>query len=197
MEEIMQIILGSQSPKRKEILGLFSLPFKQVPSNFNEETISFDGDPIAYCQTLSQKKAETLLEQFSKEIILTADSVVYCEGKIYNKPVDEQEAIRFLEELGGRWQSVFTGVTVRSGQLEHVGFAETKLLLHKLDPKQIKRFHNHCYALDKAGGYSIEKSGNLIVSQMEGCYYNVLGLPIQLTHQLLLKVGIDLWDYLN
>lgn len=193
----MQIILGSASPRRREIMGYFSLPFIQVPSNFDEESIEYQGDPAAYATTLSQKKAAVLAEGYSKEIILTADSVVFCDGRLYNKPANEKEAFRYLEELGGRWHSVYTGITVRKGSQTYSAHEETRLLFHKLTPEQIQKFHRHCYFLDKAGGYAIEKSGNLIVSRIEGCYYNVLGLPINTTRNLLLNVGIDLWDFLT
>ena len=193
----MQIILGSQSPRRREIMEYFSLPFIQAPSNFDEGSIEYQGDPVAYAITLSQKKAEVLSVQFGKEIILTADTVVVCKGKLYNKPENEQEAFQYLEELGGHWHSVYTGVTVRKGPDVHSAHEETRLLFHKLSHDQIQKFHRHCYFLDKAGGYAIEKSGNLIVSRIEGCYYNVLGIPINTTRNLLLNVGIDLWDFLK
>jgi septum formation protein len=193
----MQIILGSQSPRRREILEYFSLPFVQVASEFDEDSIPFKGDPAAHAILLSQKKAETLAKRYPKDVILTADSVVFCKGKLYNKPVDEHEAFKFLSEICGEWQQVITGVTARRGSEIHSEHEETKLLFNRLSPEQIRKFHSHCYFLDKAGGYAIEKSGNLIVSRIEGCYYNVLGLPIQVTRNLLLKLGIDLWDFLK
>ncbi len=189
------IILGSQSPRRRDILDYFSLPFIQVGSNFDEESVPFEGDPGRHAMLLSQKKAEVIAAKYPEDVILTADSVVYCEGKLYNKPADEREARDFLRHLCGRWQSVFTGVTERRGREGFSDVAETRLLFHDLTPEQIKQFHLHCYFLDKAGGYTIEKNGNLIVSRLEGCYYNVLGLPINTVQKLLLKVGIDLWDF--
>jgi len=194
---IPKIILGSQSPRRREIMGFFSLPFEQVPSHFDEESVAFSGDPAQYATLLSQKKAESLAQKYPTDVIVTADTVVFCNGKVYNKPQDEKEARQFLIDLGGVWHSVFTGVTVRKGTSVHSAAEETKLLFHKLSPEQIKKFHDHCYFLDKAGGYAIEKSGNLIVSQMEGCYYNVMGLPIKTVQKLLLKQNIDLWNYLK
>jgi septum formation protein len=193
----MQIILGSQSPRRKEIMGFFALPFVQVSSDFAEESVPFSGNPAKHAMLLSQKKAETISPRYPKDVILTADTVVFCNGKIYNKPTDEHEATKFLQEFAGNWQSVFTGVTARRGSEVHSSFEETKLLFHKLTTDQIKKFHAHCYFLDKAGGFAIEKSGNLIVSRIEGCYYNVLGLPINTVQKLLMKLGIDLWDYLK
>ncbi len=193
----MQIILGSQSPRRREILGYFSLPFLQIASDFDEESIPFAGVPEKHAMLLSQKKAEVLAKEHPGEVILTADSLVYCKGKLYNKPADDREAMQYLKDFGGHWHSVFTGVTARKGEKFYTAHEETKLLFHKLSEGQIQKFHRHCYFLDKAGGYAIEKSGNLIVSRIEGCYYNVLGLPINTTRQLLLNFGIDLWDFLK
>jgi septum formation protein len=191
------IILGSQSPKRREILEHFSIPFMVVPSNFDEESIPFDGNPGQHALILSQKKNEVLQKQFPTEVILTADSVVYCDGKLYNKPADKEEAFAFLTAFSGKWQSVFTGVTVARGPVVYSDIEETKILVNTLTPEQIKKFHSAIFTLDKAGGYTIEKSGILIVSRLEGCYDNVLGLPINTTRKLLLKVGIDLWDFLK
>jgi nucleoside triphosphate pyrophosphatase len=195
--EKMKIILGSQSPRRREIMGYFSLPFVQVASAFDEDSIPYEGHPAKHAMFLSQKKAETLAVRYPKDVILTADTVVSCKEKLYNKPCDEHEAARFLRTFAGSWQEVTTGVTARRGLEVHTHFEETKLLFHNLTDEQIKKFHSHIYFLDKAGGYAIEKSANLIVSRIEGCYYNVLGLPINTVQNLLLKLGIDLWDFLK
>lgn len=191
------IILGSQSPKRREILGHFSIPFMVVPSDFDEESIPYAGNPGEHALILSQKKNEVLQKQYPNEVILTADSVVYSDGKLYNKPANEEEAFSFLSAFSGKWQSVFTGVTVSRGPMVYSDIEETKILINNLTPEQIKKFHSSIFTLDKAGGYTIEKSGILIVSRLEGCYDNVLGLPINTTRKLLLKVGIDLWDFLK
>jgi septum formation protein len=193
----MKIILGSQSIKRREILGHFSIPFTVVPSAFDEESVVFEGDPGPHALLLSQKKNAVLREQYPDEVILTADSVVYCDGILYNKPRNLDEAFSFLTAFSGKWQSVFTGVTVARGPLVYSDIEETKILVNSLTPDQIKKFHASVFSLDKAGGYTIEKSGILIVSRIEGCYDNVLGLPINTTRKLLLKVGIDLWDFLK
>jgi septum formation protein len=178
-------------------MEFFSLPFMQVASDFDEESVVFQGDPAKHAMLLSQKKAEVLAQKFPNDVILTADTVVYCNGKLYNKPQDEHEARQFLLDLGGNWNHVFTGVTARKGVAVHSDFDETKLLFHKLTPDHIQKFHQHCSVLDKAGGYAIEKCGNLIVSRIEGCYYNVMGLPINTVQKLLIKLGIDLWDFLK
>jgi len=193
----MKIILGSQSPRRRELLELFSIPFIQVPSDFDEESVLYEGNPGEHAMLLSKKKSETLAKQYPEEVILTADSVVFCDGKLYNKPRDADEAFAFLNAFSGKWQSVFTGVTVSRGPLAYTDVAETRILFNSLTPQQVKTYHSNIHFLDKAGGYTIEKLGNLVVSRIEGCYDNILGLPINTTQQLLLKVGIDLWDFLK
>ena len=193
----MKIILGSQSPRRKEILDFFSLPFSQIPANFDEDSLPFLGNPALHAITLSQKKAEVLAEKFPGEIILTADTVVFFNGKLYNKPKCKKEAFEFLKAFSGNWQQVITGVTLRCNEEIFSHHEETKLLFNSLSDEQIHKFHNHCYALDKAGGFAIEKAGSLIISKIEGSYDTVLGLPINAVHNLLLNFGINLWDYLK
>ncbi len=192
-----RILLGSQSPRRKEILNFFTLPFLQVASHFDEETIPFNGDPVAYATQLAEAKAAALSTRFPDEILLTADTVVFLHEKIYNKPRDLAEAAQFLRELGGHWHTVHTAVHLRYKGQAYSDSETTKLRFHRLSEEQIALFHQHVYFLDKAGGYAIEGCGQLILDKMEGCYYNVLGLPINATRRLLMNVGIDLWDYMR
>lgn len=193
----MTLILGSQSPRRKEILSYFSLPFQQVTPNFDEESVPFDGDPVSYVKILSKGKADSLFPAFPDRIIITADTVVYREGKIYGKPQHDEEAFQFLKALAGQWHSVFTGVTVRQGQLEFQDVAETRVLFTPLTDKEIHIYYQSLPYADKAGGYMIQQAGGLIVQRIEGCFYNVMGLPLHSLRLLLLQLGIDLWDYLK
>ncbi len=193
----MKIILGSQSPRRKEIMDFFSLPFDQIPAHFDEESLPFSGNPSTYAITLSQKKAEVLAQKFPSEIIMTADTVVFFNGKLYNKPGSQEEAFAFLKAFSGKWQQVITAVTVQKGTEVFSSHEETKLLFNSLSDDQIRKFHTYCLALDKAGGFAIEKAGSLLISKIEGSYDTVMGLPINTVYKLLLKVGINLWDFLK
>lgn len=197
MSRTDSLILGSQSPRRRDILASFSLPFQQIPSDFDEESISFDGDPIAYCSYLAERKAAALADRFPDSPILTADTIVFLNGKVYNKPKDAEEAFRFLSELAGHWHTVHTAVHVRKGRHSYADSESTRLLFHPLTPEQIRTFHKHVHFLDKAGGYAIEGCGQIILAKIEGCYYNVLGLPINATRRLLGRIGIDLWHHLK
>ncbi|MEN9343547.1 MAG: Maf-like protein [Chlamydiota bacterium] len=193
----MPFILGSGSPRRKEILSLFKLPFIQVSSGFNEDTISFKEDPAEYAKELSIAKAKALSLQFPTDPILTADTVVFFQGKIFNKPLDKQEAFFMLKSLSGKWHQVFTAVSLYYNEQVTTQCEQTKILMHTLSDEQIQLYHAHDPCLDKAGAYAIQGSGGLLVEKIEGCYYNVMGLPIHALQQILLKAGIDLWHYLK
>lgn len=192
----MRLILGSQSPRRREILSFFSLPFEQISPHFAEESVIFQGDPIAYVTTLSEGKAASLLPHYPKAIILTADTAVYKEGQIFNKPADEKENYAMLKELMGSWHSVFTAVTVRSGNKIATQYQETRIEFRELQEEQLKLYHQSFKGCDKAGGYTIQRGGSLIIKKMEGCFYNALGLPLNGLQSVLKEVGIDLWHYL-
>jgi septum formation protein len=178
-------------------LRFFSIPFQQIPSQFEEESILFTGDPIAYVNTLSRKKAEELTLHYSNRTILTADTTVFCEGVLYNKPTSREEAISFLTTLSGKWHSVFTGLSLFHAGTFYEKVEETKILFHTLTHEQIHLYLERINFLDKAGGYAIQQCGGLIVKKIEGCYYNVMGLPLHSCHTLLLHAGVDLWHHLK
>lgn len=193
----MRLILGSQSPRRKEILSHFGLPFEQFSSDFVEESIPFQGDPQAYAQAISDGKSETLCHQFPDAIIVTADTVVYCRGKTYGKPRDREESFTFLRELAGQWQSVYTAVTVRRNQQVYRSVEETRVLLNEMTDREIRVYQERLHLSDKAAGYAVQLPGGLAVNRIEGCFFNVMGLPINTLRALLQHVGIDLWDYIK
>lgn len=195
--EQKSLILGSCSPRRREILNFFSVPFKQVDSNFDESEVIFQKDPALFAKQVATRKAESLFERFPDEVILTADTVVYQGGRIFLKPQSIEEAHGMLRELSGKEHKVYTGVCVSKKNRSFSDAEETRVFFHELTEAQIRAYHNHFLPLDKAGGYAIQKGGSLIVKRIEGCYYNIMGLPIHTVRRLLLKAGIDLWDYLK
>jgi len=193
----VELILGSQSPRRREILEFFSLPFIQATPPFDEEAIPFEGNPQDYVQTLARGKAESLVSRFPAATILTADTIVYREGTVYGKPRDRQEAYQYLQELSGRWHSVFTGLSLYTTEQSYQSVEETRVLFHSLNEQQMHAYHAVLEFTDKAGGYMIQGAGSLIVKRIEGCYYNVAGLPLNALATLLLRANIDLWHHLK
>ena len=191
------MILGSQSPRRKEILNFFTVPFSQVPSHFDEDLVEFMGDAHAYAKELSESKAKSLVEKFPQDVIITADTVVFHAGKIFNKPKDKIQAYGFLSELSGQWHEVITAVCVSLGDKSLSKTESTKILFNDVSERQIEQYLSHFAYSDKAGGYAIQQGGGIIVSKIEGCYYNVMGLPINTLAELLKKFNIDLWNHLK
>lgn len=191
------LILGSSSPRRKEILSYFTLPFEQVSPSFDEQSIPFRNNPVEYVTQLAKGKADSLERKHHEAIILTADTIVYYDGKIYGKPVDEENAFRALSILSGKWHSVFSGLCLIHHEKTFTLWEETKVLFNELTDYEIRHYHSKLHWADKAGGYAIQMAGGLIVKKINGCYYNVMGLPINSVRKLLLNVGIDLWNYLK
>lgn len=193
----MALILGSNSPRRREILNFFSIPFQQASPDFDEAQVIFQGDPAPFASEVAHRKALCLIERFPHDVILTADTVVYRQNRLFLKPESMEEAHAMLRELSGKEHQVFTGVCVAIKKKCFIEAEETRVFFHELTEPQIRAYHDHFLPLDKAGGYAIQKGGSLIVKRIEGCYYNIMGLPIHTVRRLLLKAGIDLWDYLK
>lgn len=193
----MQLILGSQSPRRSEVLNYFNIPFKQIAPSYDEDAVPFLGNPTEYVQILSKGKADSLAQHHANSLILAADTIVYKERRIFGKPRDEAEAFQFLHELQGKWHSVFTGLTLHFRGHNFQEVEETRVLFNPLTEAQMKTYHQMLPFVDKAGGYMIQGAGSLIVKRIEGCYYNVVGLPINSLSNVLLRAGIDLWKHLK
>lgn len=193
----MRFILGSTSPRRVEIFNYFSINYEQMSPHFDEGTVPFTGNPQEYVQVLAEYKALSLAALYPDATILSADTIVYKEGKIYGKPENEQAAFQCIQELQGGWHSVYSGIAVFQNDKLLRGVDETRVLFNPLTPLQIKRYLNALHWADKAGGYAIQLAGSLIVKKIDGCYYNVMGLPIQVVNTLLKEIGIDLWDHLQ
>lgn len=193
----MTLVLGSQSPRRKEILSYFHYPFIQDTSFFNERDIPPHENPAIHAQQLATGKAKALLMKHPEATILTADTVVFKDGKYFDKPVDEQEAFAHLKSLVGSWHEVITALTIiHQGQIFE-GHEKTRVLLNHLNSDQIALYHTHLPCADKAGGYMIQGPGSLIVKKIDGCYFNVMGMPINLLQTMLKQIGIDLWNCLK
>lgn len=190
----MHIILGSQSPRRKEILSFFNLEFEQMTSSFIEEEVIFKGDPIKYATEISKGKALDLHAKHPRSTILTADTVVYQEGIVYGKPLNKEEAFHILSKLQGSWHSVFTSLSLFHKYQYYSAVEETKVLFNPLTQHEIELYLQQMQWADKAGGYSIQTAGGLIVRKIDGCFYNVMGLPVNTLRSLLIHIGLDLWE---
>lgn len=191
------IILGSQSPRRREIFKQFGIPHRPVSPSFVEESVPFNGDPSAFACEIALGKAKSLKAKYQDFPILTADTVVFKEGKIFGKPKDAEEAFAMLSELSGSCHQVYTGLALLYQEQCSVQAEMTDVFFNPLTPEQIRSYHQFIEWQDKAGAYAIQMGGGIVIRAIKGCYYNVMGLPINTLNELLHTIGIDLWDYLK
>ena len=189
-------VLGSQSARRKEILNFFKLSFIQDSSDVEEKnSFSKTQDPVEYACFLAEQKAKDLQNKHQLPI-LTADTLVYCEGQILEKPKDLHEAACMLNLLQGKAHRVITAMTLKTATQLWTQAQETIVYIRNLQQEQIKLYVQHIQPLDKSGSYTIQGNGNLIIEKIEGCFYNVCGLPIATCTSLLKHINVDLWQHL-
>ncbi len=172
------MILASQSPRRRELLSLITKDFRVIPAK-GEEILPEGISPEQAVILLSRQKAEEIYAQHKGETIIAADTVVAIDGQILGKPTSPENAAEMLRTLSGREHSVFTGVCVidECGAL-HSFADETKVEFHQLSEELIADYVASGEPMDKAGAYGIQGRGALLVRRIEGCYYNVMGLPV-------------------
>ena len=172
----MNLVLASASPRRKELLGLFGIPFTIRVADI-DETMDPNGRPFDEVGRVSRAKALAVPRK-AGETIIAADTIVVCEGKVLGKPHDEAEAKDMLRLLSGRDHQVMTGCTVlMDGKCET--FTEvTDLHFRKLSETEIERYVASGEPMDKAGAYGIQGGAALFCQRMAGDYYNVMGLPV-------------------
>lgn len=187
----MNIVLASASPRRQELLGRMGLPFTIQISDFDESSIS-SLDPGELVETLSQGKSTQVARNCAPEaLVIAADTVVVLDGRILGKPVSEDEAFSMLTSLSGRTHEVFTGITVRQGERFETTHEISSVRFRPLSESEILQYIATGEPRDKAGAYGIQGYGALLISGLQGDYFNVMGLPICRLGQMLCSFGID------
>ena len=182
----MQLILASASPRRKELLGLFHIPFTIRVADI-DETMDHTKSPFDEVARVSALKAKAV-ERQEDDIIIAADTIVVCEGKVLGKPRDAAEAVEMLQLLSGRDHQVMTGCTVLRGQRAETFTEVTDLHFRSLSQKEIENYVASGEPMDKAGSYGIQGGAALFCERMVGDYYNVMGLPVCRLGQVLRKL---------
>ena len=181
-----QIILASQSPRRRELMMMSKLPFTDV-NPVCDEIIRKDlalNEAIAY---LAYTKAKNVFERFPQAAIVGADTIVVLNGEILGKPKDEEDAVRMLRLLSGQEHLVITGVAIVSEEETTTFYSETLVEFYELTEYEIREYVKTKEPLDKAGAYGIHARGSLFVKKINGDYYSVMGLPIAQVYKLLQK----------
>lgn len=177
----MEIVLASKSPRRQELLKRIVDDFKIMESDFDESTVTFNGNVEEYVELLAKGKALNVKDKVdSKSIIIGVDTVVYYNDKVLGKPKNYEEAYSMLLELSGNTHKVYSGVCIFDMEKSKVSTftCETKVKFSKLTDEQIDKYIKSKEPMDKAGAYGIQGLGGVFVEGIEGCYYNVMGLPL-------------------
>lgn len=188
----MAIILASQSPRRRELLGQMGLTQFIIRPALGEETASPGLTPAQLVEALSRQKAEEVAGRSDPEdLILAADTVVAIDGQILGKPRDAARARQMLELLSGRDHTVYTGVTVRRGSRVLTQHEATQVRFRPLSPADIEAYVRSGEPMDKAGAYGIQGLGALLVEGIRGDYCNVVGLPVCRLGRMLAEFGVD------
>ena len=172
----MNLILASASPRRKELLGLFRIPFTVRVADI-DETMDEGKAPFDEVGRVSRAKALAVPREQS-DVVIAADTIVVCEGRVLGKPRDEADAAATLKLLSGRDHQVMTGCTVLCGDRCESFTEVTDLHFRELSDREIARYVASGEPMDKAGSYGIQGGAALFCTHMVGDYYNVMGLPV-------------------
>lgn len=188
------IILASGSPRRRELLSMLGLPFEVIVSDSDESTPA-DWTPEMIVRGLALRKAEAVIPAAGKRnvVIVGSDTIVVQDGKVLGKPVDKQDSRAMLELLQGRTHQVYTGVAcigLPEGTVS-VDHRVTSVTMRTLREEEISAYIATGEPVDKAGSYAIQGLGATLVEGIEGCYFNVVGLPLSLLGGMLKGYGIS------
>jgi septum formation protein len=190
------IILASASPRRSELLKQVGIPFRVQPVSVDENLGKLDGEPAEKAQQLAYMKALQVSKEVGAGIVLGADTIVVLEDEIFGKPIDKADAFSMLSKLSGREHFVITGISLidmESGR-SALGYELTKVRFAKLSERDIDAYIRTGEPFGKAGAYAVQGVGALLVEGMEGCYSNVVGLPIMRLRRMLEEFGIRILD---
>ena len=188
----MQLILASQSPRRKELLGLFHIPFSVRGADVDEamDPSKAPFDEVARVSCLKAMAAGAAPD----DVVIAADTIVVLKNDVLGKPKDEADAFRMLSSLSGQDHQVMTGVTVRKGEKSLTVTEVTDIHFRPLSEKEIRAYIATGEPMDKAGAYGIQGGAALFAEKMIGDYYNVMGLPVCRLWQMLREIAPELME---
>jgi len=184
----MNLVLASQSPRRKELLSILGYPFIVIPSSIDETPIPGE-DPETFAARVAREKGMEVASRVFQSVVISADTVVTIDGEILGKPVDEADAVRMLRKLSGRDHWVLTAVTVVNQQKPETleGLERTRVWFAPMSYQQIRDYIRRENVFDKAGAYAIQGYAGVYIPKIEGNYFNVMGFPLPLVHELLCR----------
>jgi len=188
----LKLVLASASPRRRELLSAIGLDFEVVPSRIVEQR-GEDETPEVYVLRLSQEKAEEVSAKRQDSWVIGADTTVFIDNAILEKPTDEADAARMLRLIAAREHTVFTGVTLigPSARYRESRVVSTRVTIIGLTDEEITWYVSTGEPMDKAGAYAVQGIGAMFISSINGNYTNVVGLPLSVLFDMMRRAGID------
>lgn len=184
-----KIVLASQSPRRIELLRSVGLNFEIIPSNMKEE-ISEKVDSLRFVRDISLRKAKSVWQKTTADLVIAADTIVTMDDEIFGKPKDADDAATMLKKLSGRIHHVITGFCLLTKNQQIIDHEITKVTFYKLTDEELNAYLASKEYADKAGAYGIQGLASLFVKKIEGCYFNVVGFPLGKFYQCLKSIRI-------
>lgn len=179
-----KLILASGSPRRKELLTAAGWEFEAITAGV-DESLKPGEDPATYVQRLALSKAKAVATKLGYGLVLGADTTVVVDDRILGQPVDDADAKRMLQLLNGKWHEVLTGVAlVRVAGTSRVEYERTRVRFAEMSDREIDWYVSTGEANGKAGAYGIQGAAGLFIEEIEGDYFNIVGLPIRLVYEL-------------
>ena len=192
----MNYVLASASERRKELLKRLVPNFKAIVSGFNEDTVIFNGSFSQYVMNISEGKVADVKDKLKDDaVIIGCDTIVAFKNQVMGKPKSESEAFQMLTQLSGNTHQVYSGITVYNTADNEMkrDFVCTDVKFSDLSDSEIRAYIKTGEPMDKAGAYGIQGYGGLFVEKINGCYYNVVGLPLNKLNYILREMGVNLY----
>jgi len=191
----MPLILASASPRRSELLRNAAIPFIVVPA-YVPEQLSEGEQPLEYVQRLAREKALAVHAHHPNDAVLGADTVVVVDEHLLEKPADKRDAARMLRLLSGRAHQVITGVSLVAPEFVQTEAEITQVVFSALSEDEIAYYVGTGEPMDKAGAYAVQGIASRWIERIDGCYFNVVGLPVPRVYRMLRAAGTALGESL-
>ncbi|MBO0471561.1 septum formation protein Maf [Enterococcus sp. DIV0242_7C1] len=180
----MAVILASQSPRRRELLGRIVSDFEIVPADINEEVKSYF-TPMDYVLEMATQKAKHIAKKYPNDLVIGCDTIVTIDNEILGKPTSREDGFRMLKQLSGRTHKVYTSVVLMKDDQESSATVPATVEFYELSDEEINRYLDTDEYKDKAGAYGIQEQGALFIKNIQGDYYSIMGLPISTLYRML------------
>ena len=180
----MKIILASQSPRRKELLGQLVPSFEVVPADI-DETINEKDTPKEYVDKMASSKSEVVAASYPTDLVIASDTIVAIDDEILGKPTSREDAFLMLKKMSGRKHMVYTTVVLQQGKKIRKETVPAEVTFFTLTDEEINQYLDTGEHKDKAGAYGIQGAASVFVKKVNGDYYSIVGFPVGVVHQML------------